>query len=146
MNHRQVFLGLATIITLAIAVPALAAWPADPLIPPACTATGATNCGLREMLLLVINVSQVILGLVGSAALVMFIYGGFMWLISAGSAERVERGRKIFEGALIGLALIFSAWLIINFVVAALSGQTPGDDVKLFPKNSGAAPLQIPQQ
>lgn len=118
------------------------------LIPPGCTCPGAPSCGLLEMVQLAVNISQLILGLVGSAALLMFIYGGFLWLASAGSAEQVKKGKEVFLNALKGIALIFASWLIINGVVAALTGQTPGDGVLLFRganQNDQGAPLQVPR-
>ncbi|MFH2045965.1 MAG: hypothetical protein ABIK92_12555 [Pseudomonadota bacterium] len=36
-----------------------------------------------------------VLGVVGSLALVIFIYGGFMWMMAAGSNERVQKGKDI---------------------------------------------------
>ncbi len=116
-------------------------------IPPDCTGTNnnVQNCGVRQLLLTAINVSQFILGILGSVTLLMFIYGGFVWLTSAGNSDRVQHGKNIFIGTLVGLAIIFSSSLIINFVVAALSGQTPGGDVKLFQGNTtGSVPQEAP--
>lgn len=119
------------------------------LIHPNCTGQNNTvrNCGVREMVLTVINISQLILGMVGSVALLMFIYGGIVWLTSAGNTDRVQKGKNIFIAALVGIAIIFSSSMVINFVVAALSGQQPGGDVQLFPGSNNAPqgqPLTIP--
>jgi hypothetical protein len=106
------------------------------------------SCGVEQMLCAVVNVSRLILGLVGSAALIMFVYGGFMWLISSGSAERVKKGRDTFVNAIIGIVIIFGSWIIINVVVAALSGQSLSGDIFLF-RNGGnnsqpVRPFEIP--
>lgn len=58
-----------------------------------------------------------ILGVVGSLALVMFIYGGLTWMTSAGGAEKVKKGKDILIWAVIGLVIIFSAYALVNFVI-----------------------------
>jgi len=99
---------------------------ADGLIPDAsgssqCTAAGrsATECGdyeVNDFMILALKISQWILGIVGTLTLVMFIYGGFMFLISAGSNEKVSQAKKIIVAAVVGLIIVFASWLIINFV------------------------------
>lgn len=59
-------------------------------------------------------------GLSGSFALLMFIYGGIMWLTSAGNSEKVERGKKIFMWATIGLVIIFGAYAILSAIFGAI--------------------------
>jgi hypothetical protein len=53
--------------------------------------------------ILIGRVINAILGLVGSLALVMFIYGGFTWMTAAGSSEKVTKGKDIIIWATIGL-------------------------------------------
>lgn len=75
------------------------------------------DCEVNDFVQLGINISNFILGIVGSLALLMFVYGGLMWIISAGSSERVETGKSAIKNAVIGLILVFGSWLIINVVV-----------------------------
>ena len=56
-------------------------------------------------------------GIIGSLALVMFIYGGFLWMTSAGSSEQVKKGKDIFIWAVVGLIVIFSAYSLVRFVI-----------------------------
>lgn len=100
-----------------------AAFTLPPLIPAACTGAGSATgaCGLPELIQVGINLARIILALSGSLALLMFIYGGFTWLTAAGSNERVEKGRKILIGAVIGLIIIFGAVTIVNFAQQALT-------------------------
>jgi len=62
------------------------------------------------------------LGIVGSLALLMFIYGGLLWMTSAGNQEKVDQGRKIIVWATAGLAVIFLSYAIVNFVIKSLVG------------------------
>lgn len=56
------------------------------------------------------------LGILGSLALATFIYGGFIWMLSGGSAERIEKGKKILVWAVIGLVIILTSYIIVNFI------------------------------
>ena len=66
------------------------------------------------------------LGIVGSLALLMFIYGGFTWMTSAGSAEKVTKGKGIMVWAAIGLVVIFSSYALVKFVIQGVTGQQGG--------------------
>jgi len=57
------------------------------------------------------------LGIVGSLALLMFIYGGFTWMTSAGSPDKITKGKGIMVWAAIGLAVIFSSYALVKFVI-----------------------------
>lgn len=64
---------------------------------------------------------KAVLGIVGSIALLMFIYGGFMWLTSGGNDEKIKEGRKTLVWSIIGLALIFASYAILKFVFQVLA-------------------------
>lgn len=67
-----------------------------------------------------VAVSKWILGITGSLALLMFIYGGVMFLISSGSSEKVTQAKQIIIGAVIGLIIVFAAYTIIGFTFKAM--------------------------
>jgi hypothetical protein len=58
-----------------------------------------------------------LLGIIGSIALVVFIYGGFTMMTAAGNPERVRRGQATLVWAIIGLAVIFSAYALARLVL-----------------------------
>jgi len=64
------------------------------------------------------------LGVVGSIALAMIIYGGFTWMMSAGNKDEVKKGRETITWASLGLILIFTAYAIVNFLLTNVLGQT----------------------
>ena len=64
------------------------------------------------------------LGIVGSLALVMFIYGGFTWMLSGGNAENVTKGKNILIWATIGLVIIFTSYTLVFFVFSNLLDLT----------------------
>lgn len=63
---------------------------------------------------LISNIIKTILGVTGSIALLMFVWGGFMWLTSAGNSERVQKGKNVFIWAAAGLLVIFSSYAILR--------------------------------
>lgn len=69
---------------------------------------------------LVGQVINSLFGIIGSLALVMFIYGGFLWMTSAGSSEQVKKGKDIFIWAVVGLMIVFSAYSIVRFVIEGI--------------------------
>ncbi|MEK9158614.1 MAG: hypothetical protein AAB673_01310 [Patescibacteria group bacterium] len=64
------------------------------------------------------------LGVTGSIALVMFVYGGMMWLISGGNPDKIKKGKDVLVWAVIGLAIIFSSYFLVDLVVRALTAKT----------------------
>ena len=70
--------------------------------------------------ILIGKVIEAILGVVGSLALLMFIYGGFTWMFAAGNNERVQKGKEILIWATIGLVVIFSAYGLIKLIFQGL--------------------------
>lgn len=81
---------------------------------------GCGNYSLDDFMLLAVKISDWILGIVGSVALLFFVYGGFMFTLSGGSSERVDKGKKILLGAVFGLILVFASYLIIQFSMDAI--------------------------
>ena len=103
------------------------------LVPDRCAS--GSGCTIDDFVVLAVNIANLILGISGSIALVFFVYGGIFWIISSGNTNLVDKGRKTLTNAVIGLAIIFGSWLIINFILAALTSQNPWaemKDVRLF--------------
>lgn len=67
------------------------------------------------------NIIRVVLGIVGSLALIIFIYGGLMWMTSSGNTERIKKGRDTLVWATIGLMVIFGSYTVVNFVIQSLA-------------------------
>lgn len=70
---------------------------------------------------LVARVIKSFLGIVGIIALILFLYGGILWLTSAGNSSKVEEGRNVFVWAVLGLVVIFSSYVIVTFVFDRLT-------------------------
>ncbi len=78
--------------------------------------------------LIIGNIIQAILSLVGSLALLMFVYGGVIWITSFGDSKRVEKGKTILTWTVLGLAIIAGAYVLVNAVILGLTtGSATGD-------------------
>jgi hypothetical protein len=75
------------------------------------------KCELNDFVKIAVWVWWWILSITGSIALAMFIYGGFTFLISGGSSERITKGKTILINSIIGLVIIFTSYLIVNFIL-----------------------------
>ncbi len=88
-----------------------------------CAGLSATECGdykVNDFIVLAANVARWILGIVGSLTLVMFVYGGILFLISAGSSDKVSQAKKIITAAVVGLIIVFGSYLIVKFALSTI--------------------------
>lgn len=91
--------------------------------------TGAeTGLGTRDLKELIVSVVKVILGFLGIAAVLVLIYGGFIWMTANGEAEKVEKGKKIVVQMAIGLAIILSSYLIVSYILGVFHRATGGNN------------------
>ncbi len=67
---------------------------------------------------------QALLGVVGGLALLMFIWGGFLWLTSMGSPDKIKKGKDTLIWASIGIAMIIMSYALVKAVVSALESGT----------------------
>ncbi len=63
-----------------------------------------------------LNIIEIVLQVIAYIAAGYIIYGGFKYLTSTGSPDRVTAGRKIITNALVGLLISFMSIAIVNLV------------------------------
>lgn len=68
----------------------------------------------------ILNITEMILQLVGYAAVVMLIIGGFRYLTSAGEEGRMKTAKQTILNAVIGLLISIFSIAIVNVVAGAL--------------------------
>lgn len=72
------------------------------------------NKGISEFILRILTILTAFLAVAAVAAL---IYGGFVYITSAGNEDRAQTGKKILLYALIGLLIVGAAGLTINLII-----------------------------
>jgi len=77
-------------------------------------------CSAQQILLKVVNL---LMALAAGVALVFIIIGGYQYMVSGGSEETAEKGRKTLTNAVLGLVIIIMSYSIIRIVTGALTGN-----------------------
>lgn len=76
-----------------------------------------TDTTAKTMIAKIINI---VLGFVGIISVVIIIYSGLKWMTARGNEDQVAEAKKMLGQAVIGLVIIFLAYVITNFIVAQL--------------------------
>jgi len=74
---------------------------------------------------LAINIGAFMFTFIGALALLVFVYGGFKIIISAGDSAKIKEGKDAMIAAVIGIAIAFSGVAIVKFL---------GDSLQLKPE------------
>ncbi len=69
----------------------------------------------------VINVA---LGFLGIIAVIIVLYGGFLWMTAAGNEDQIAKAKKLLTAGIIGIVIILAAWGLALFVLDALLNAT----------------------
>jgi hypothetical protein len=109
-----------------------------PQILPDCAKTG--NCTLNDITGMLGNAARWLFGIVGSIALLVFMWGGFTWMTSMGDSGKVKKGKDMMVGAVIGIVIMFAAQALVNFAVSAIAPRAVGSscgDNKIYADRDG---------
>jgi hypothetical protein len=83
------------------------------------------------------NIAQLILGVTGGLALLMFVYGGFMILSSGGNKDRVGKGKNILAAAVVGIFIVLLSGYLIRYGLERLG---VGEEYTKAPADAGTPP------
>lgn len=97
--------------------------------------TGAPDVGLREVggsiglpatdpRVIVVNVINVALSLIGFILLIIILYAGYTWMTAGGDNEKVKKAQTMIRNAIIGVIIILSSWAITKFILKSLTNAT----------------------
>jgi hypothetical protein len=67
------------------------------------------------------KITNVIIFIVGAAAVIMVIVGGLMYVFSGGTGENTKRAKDTVLFAIIGLVVAILSYAIVNFVIARVT-------------------------
>lgn len=63
------------------------------------------------------KIVNVFLGIVGIIMVILFVYGGFVWMTAGGNEEKVKKATQILTRATIGFIILILAYSISYFVM-----------------------------
>ena len=89
------------------------------------------------------KVIQVLLGLLGVVAVGLIIYGGFLWMTSLGSEDKINKAKRLLKNAVIGLIIVLSAWGITTFILSKLLGATGSGTADIPAENINSKNLSL---
>ena len=112
-------LGIGSSLTLAATAFAAYGTPIN-LAPPA-GAVSASQVDVAKIPQFLITLLFVV-GIV--VALAFLIYGGIKWILSGGDKAGVDAARKHIVAAIVGLVIVVTSFVILNFVFQILFGSS----------------------
>lgn len=77
----------------------------------------AEECGAEQFFELIHILIDWAIYLSAMAVTVAILYASFMYLISAGEAERINKAKGAVKAAVIGLIIVLTAWVFINTIL-----------------------------
>lgn len=90
---------------------------------PASSTTLPNPLGTTNINDIIKRVIQTFLGILGGIALLMFLWGGAQWLVSRGNPKMVQAGKNTIIWAILGIIVIFSAYILLQFIFTALGAK-----------------------
>lgn len=85
-------------------------------------ATAGADQGTNDLETVIQNAINVLLFIVGVAAVVMLIVGGIRYILSAGDQQAVANAKNTIIYAIVGIIVAVLAYAAVNFVFGELTG------------------------
>lgn len=85
----------------------------------------------------IITVFYGVLILGGLVVLIYLMWGALDWIVSSGDKEKLHKAQHKITEAVIGMLLLFSAWVLWGFLT--------GDVLGIIKKNGGNWTITLPQ-
>lgn len=80
----------------------------------------------NDLLTIIGNIINVVLGLLGVILLILILYAGFLWMTAGGDDTKIVTAKKILKNAVIGLLIIAAAFAIVRFIFQWIGGNGGG--------------------
>lgn len=76
----------------------------------------ADSSGISQVESFISSIIKTVGGLAGLVAALFFVIGGFQYMTSSGSPERMEKAKRTLVHASIGLSIVIGAFVIVSIV------------------------------
>jgi len=105
------------VLILFILAPIPAAAQFGPIVPEVCRTCA---CGFGGVLAIVQNVVNFIISISIIFATIIMVWAGGLYIVSATNPESRSTANKMLLNAVIGILIVLSAWLVVDFVMKTL--------------------------
>jgi|TARA_B100001971_G_C18243100_1_gene572254 hypothetical protein len=82
------------------------------------------DCQICHLFVMMNNIWNWLLRIVAVVGALMLMVGGYSLLTAGGSPKQLEEGKKVLTTVIIGLVIIFSAFMIVNAIFSAMGVGT----------------------
>jgi len=83
-----------------------------------------TGLGTTDIRITIANIIRIMMGFLGVVALIIVLYGGFVYQTASGNPDRVSLAKKILLGGAIGLVITLSSFAITQYILNRLTEAT----------------------
>lgn len=122
---------LGAIMLLVASLPASAFFHPDSIVPNACRpsqnasffkSAAEGGCTICHIGVLVINFTKILMLAIALPAVALLVaISGIMILTAGGSEQRLKQGKDILRATIIGIIIVFLAWLAVDTVIKVLT-------------------------
>lgn len=128
---------LFAFLLLLAPLPALAQF--GPIVPDVCK---TCPCGFGGVLAIIQNVVNFIIAISIIIATIIIAWAGGLYMLSATNPESRSQANKMLINAFVGICIVLSAWLIVDFVMKTLYGGQFGPWNSILINGSGNSCVQ----
>jgi cysteine-rich repeat protein len=104
---------------------------------------GALGLGTTDIRVTIATIIRNFMALLGVVAVLLVLYGGFLYMTASGNEDQIEKAKKVIASAIIGLAVILSAVAITQFILSSLGSATGLNNGGSFGGAGGGGGLPI---
>lgn len=122
INKNFFFNIVLVIFFLIIPFSVEAAWTG--LVPCGNTSDPADACTLCKFLLMFQKIMDWGLTVIIVVAVAMIFISGILYIVSSGNPEMMQKAKGVLTACIIGVAIVFLAWLTINTILWVLGATT----------------------
>jgi len=124
------FIAAILLVGIFVVIPAASSAADLPSLVPNCDKEG--GCNICDAIVVGINITKIMLGTLGSAALLVFVYGGFLMLTSRGHSDQVQKGKDALINAVKGVIIVLGSWMMINYGLAIMLDKDVSKPATIF--------------
>ena len=95
--------------------------------------------GRKDPRAIIANVVNILFGFLGVLAILLILYGGFIWMTAGGNPEKIDQAKAILRNASIGLLIVLSSFALAIYILSRLLLATTGSGGKFGGGNGQGA-------
>lgn len=84
---------------------------------------GDNPCDTGDVATFVNGLIDFLIRMLGIIAVIVMVYAGFMLVTSGGDEGKWTKAKELFTNVVIGIVIILAAWLVVDTIMSALTGD-----------------------